>query len=311
MSHRDQFHCRYKRARDIDDSRAFKNAQRSVKSTLKAAEKQHVRIEVNLHKDNFRSLWKVINRCIPSKDKIILTYHKNTLELANDFNQFFQSVGKRAAETAEMLALQNNLNIYISTELEPQNRRSELFSTELFKFTPVTYTEVQRIITTMPSNKSPGPDKISMRIIKDCLPVILGPLTDIINNSFTTSAFPESWKIAEMIPLLKEGDHEVAANNRPLSILKVLSKICEKVALNQFSGILNRTDRLSSQQSGNKKYHSTETLSILVNDFLIKSMDNKKLTALVLLDLSKAFDSVDHLILLKETKLYWGFRCSP
>ncbi|CAB4020454.1 Hypothetical predicted protein, partial [Paramuricea clavata] len=114
----DQLHRRYKRTRDIDDWRAFKNAQRSFKSTLKAAEKQHVRIEVNLHKDNSRSLCKV----------------------ANDFNQFFQSVGKRAAETAEMLALRNNLNI--STELEPQNRRSELFSTELFKFTPVTCTEV-------------------------------------------------------------------------------------------------------------------------------------------------------------------------
>jgi hypothetical protein len=139
-----------------------------------------------------------------------------------------------------------------------------------------------------------------MRIIKDCLPVILGPLTDIINNSFTTSVFPESWKIAEIIPLLKEVDHEVAANNRPLSMLKVLSKICEKVALNQFSGFLNRTDSLSSQQSGNKKYHSTETLSILVKDFLLNSMDNKKLTGLVLLDLSKAFDSVDHSILLKK-----------
>ena len=63
---------------------------------------------------------------------------------------------------------------------------------------------------------------------------------------------------------------EVAANNRPLSMLKVLSKICEKAALNQFSGFLSRTDRLSSQQSGNKKYHSTETLSILVNDFFAK-----------------------------------------
>jgi hypothetical protein len=81
-----------------------------------------------------------------------------------------------------------------------------------------------------------------MRINKDCLPVILGPLTDIINNSFTTSAFPEPWKIAEIIPFLKEGDHEVAANNYPLSMLKVLSKIFEKVALNQFSGFFNRTD---------------------------------------------------------------------
>ena len=298
MSHRDQLHRRYKRTRDIDDWKAFKNVQRSVKTTLKDAEKQHVQTEVILHKDNSRSLWKVINRCIPSKDKRNLTYHRNSLEVANDFNQFFQSVGKRAAETAEVLALQNNLNI--STESVLQNRRSEPSSAELFKFTPVTCTELQRIITSMPSNKSPGPDKISMQVIKDCLPVILGPLTDIINTSFTTSMFPESWKIAKIIPLLKDGDHEVAANNRPLSMLNVLSKICEKVALKQFSGFLNRTDRLSPHQSGNKKFHSTETLSILVNDVLLKSMDSKKITALVLLDLSKAFDSVDHSILLKK-----------
>ena len=112
--------------------------------------------------------------------------------------------------------------------------------------------------------------------------------------------FPESWKIAEIIPLLKEGDHEVAANNRPLSMLKVLSMICEKVALKKFSGFRNRTDRLSPHQSGNKRYHSTETLSILVNDLLLKSMDSKNITALVLLNLSKAFDSDDHSILLKK-----------
>jgi hypothetical protein len=86
MSHRDQLHRRYKRTRDIDDWRAFKTPKIS-QITLKAAEKQHVRTEVNLHKDYSRSLWKVINRCIPSKDKIILTYHKNTLEVANDINQ--------------------------------------------------------------------------------------------------------------------------------------------------------------------------------------------------------------------------------
>jgi hypothetical protein len=83
----------------------------------------------------------VIYGCIPSKDKIILTYHKDTLEVVNDFNQFFfQSVGQRAAETAKKLALQNNLNI--STELEPQNRESEHFYKDLFKFTPVTCIEV-------------------------------------------------------------------------------------------------------------------------------------------------------------------------
>ncbi len=92
----------------------------------------------------------------------------------------------------------------------------------------------------MPSNKSPGSDKISMRIIKDCVQVILGPLTDIINNSFTTSTFPESWKIAEIIPLLKEGVHEVASNNRPLSIIKVqyYQKSVKKLLLNNLAGFL-------------------------------------------------------------------------
>ncbi|CAB4019270.1 Hypothetical predicted protein [Paramuricea clavata] len=207
---------------------------------------------------------KIQNRSCP----FITTDIKNQMFHSDQLHRRYKRQQKRAAETAEVLALQNNLNI--STELEPQNRRSELFSTELLKFTPVTCTEVERIITTMPSNKSPGPDKISMRIIKDCLPVILGPLTDIMNNSFTTSVFPKSWKIAEIIPPLKE------------------------------AVFLNCTDRLSSQQSGNKKFHSTEQLSILVNDFLLKSIDNKNLTALVLLDPYKVFDSVDHSILLKK-----------
>jgi hypothetical protein len=152
----------------------------------------------------------------------------------------------------------------------------------------------------MPSNKSPGLDKINMRVIKDSLPVILGPLTDIINCSLSTSTYPSTWKKAEVIPLLKDGDHEQASNNRPLSLLPVASKICEKVVLIQFNSYLLRNNRLSSHQSGNKKHFSTETLNIFVNDAILKAMDNKMLTALVLLDLSKAFDSINHNILLQK-----------
>ena len=114
----------------------------------------------------------------------------------------------------------------------------------------------------MPSNKSPGPDKISMRTVKDCLTVILGPLTVIINTPFATTTFPDSWKIAEIIPLLKEGDDKIASNNRPLLMLKVLSKICEKVAFKQFNNFLNSMGDLSHKQSGKKKYHSTECTKI-------------------------------------------------
>ena len=88
--------------------------------------------------------------------------------------------------------------------------------------------EVRRVVASLPLNKSPGPDKVNARILKDCLPVILGPLTEIINCSILTSIFPAKWKEAEMIPILKDGDHQEGANNRPSSLLAVASKVCER-----------------------------------------------------------------------------------
>ena len=84
-----------------------------------------------------------------------------------------------------------------------------------------------------------------------------------------------------------------AANNRPLSMLVVASKVLERIVLNQFSAYLTKYNRLTSHQSGNKKAHSTETLNILLTDNILEAMDKKQITALVLLDLSKACDSID------------------
>ena len=86
-------------------------------------------------------------------------------------------------------------------------------------------------------------------------------------------------------------------------MLAVASKICEKVALQQFSNDLQRNGLLSKHQSGNRKYHSTKTLNIMISDFLLDAMDNKRLSTLILLDLSKAFDSISHSILLQKLSL--------
>ena len=131
---------------------------------------------------------------------------------------------------------------------------------ELFNLRTVSLEEVRRIVTSLPMNKSLGPDKISARVLKDCLPVILGPLIDIINCSILTSTFPDNWKEAEVIPILKDGDHEKAANNRPLSLLAVASKVLERIVLNQFNAYLMKNNRLTSHQSSNKKAHSIQSL---------------------------------------------------
>ena len=109
------------------------------------------------------------------------------------------------------------------------------------------------IVKNMAPNKAPGIDKIPIRIIKDCLQAISYPLTSIINISLLTACFPNVWKIAEV----KEGDHEVANNNRPISLLPILSKVCERVAHNQLMEYLTSKGRLSTKQSGNKEKHST------------------------------------------------------
>ena len=89
----------------------------------------------------------------------------------------------------------------------------------------MTCEEVRRVAMSLPLNKGPSPDKLSARLIKDCLPVILGPLTEIIDCSILTGTFPKKWKEAEVIPILKDINHEEAANNRPLSLLTVASKV--------------------------------------------------------------------------------------
>ena len=105
-----------------------------------------------------------------------------------------------------------------------------------------------------------------------------------------------------IVPHLKDGDHEVPNNNRPISLLPVLSKVAEKIALIQFNDFLTKQDKLAQHQSGNRKKHSTETLSLLVTDHIFRAIDQQQLTAMVVIDLSKAFDSICHGTLLLKLR---------
>ena len=110
-------------------------------------------------------------------------------------------------------------------------------------------------------------------------------LINLINTSLSSSVFPTARKIAEVVPIPKTDDYELANNNRPISLLPVLSKVCERVVHKQVDSYLIFKDRLASTQSGNKRHHSTETSIIHSNDFILNAMDNKKLTASVFLDM--------------------------
>ncbi len=158
-------------------------------------------------------MWKVIRTCIPKKSTEKKCFSSDDESVANNFNQFFTSVGSNTVTKIKSLAKENN---YTPSQL-PFIPRSYPES-EQFTFEPVECTLVEYIVKSMPDNKSPGIDKIPIRVIKDCLPVISPWITSIINNSLVNNIFPSTWKIAEVIPIPKQGDHELANNNRPQSI---------------------------------------------------------------------------------------------
>ena len=150
----------------------------------------------------------------------------------------------------------------------------EFPSAEQFTFTRVHCQDIEKTVLSLATNKAPGIDKLPARVIKDSAPVIIPSITSIINTSLTTSTFPADWKIAEVSPILKERDFEEAGNNRPISLLPILSKVCEKAALNQLMPYLTANKRLAVTQSGNKKWHSTEASLVASTDTILEAIDN-------------------------------------
>ena len=110
--------------------------------------------------------------------------------------------------------------------------------------------------------------------------------------------------LAEVILIQKSGDYEDLANTRPVSLVPIVSnyKVCEKSALSQFTDFLDSNDIIYHSQSGNWKFHSTETALLHYTDELLKNMDDKKISMIVLLGMSIAFDSIRHDLLIN--KLY-------
>ena len=201
MKYRDSLHPIYLNTCRSDDWTKFKETCGLVKATLLSAEQHYIRSEVEDNKSNPSSLWKVIKYRVPSKNRVPQVYNKDSKVLVQEFNQFFSSVDKNTSDSASTVTSMINATMQPDPSLLSSNSSVADSATSTFSFQPVSCNEVKRIILTMPSNKSPGFDKVSMKVIRDSLPVVLGPLC-----SFITSTFPDEWKNAEVIFLLKDGD---------------------------------------------------------------------------------------------------------
>ena len=178
-------------------------------------------------------------------------------------------------------------------------------------FFPSTYQqEIVEICASLRSGSAAGFDNIHIDVVKQSIDIISKPLTRIINLSLSSGIVPKQLKLARIIPLFKSGDQDLYANYRPVSVLPIFSKFLEKVVYKRLYNFLIKYNILFDNQYGFRKNHSTALALLHLYDTLANAIDNKEYTMGVFIDLSKAFDTVNHEILLAKLQHY-GIRGTP
>ena len=155
-------------------------------------------------------------------------------------------------------------------------------------------------------SKASGIDKISARFIKDGAIVLAVPISQLFNLFIKTSSFPDDFKISKLKPLYKKGSKTDPKNYRPISLLPIVSKIIEKLVHDQAQNYLSENNVLYDCQSGFRTNYSTNYCLAYLNDKISKGFYQGLYTGMILIDLQKAFDTINYLLLL-EKMAFLGF----
>ena len=262
-----------------------------LKKDIREAKKSYYYNEFNKYKRDIKKTWDTIKSLLnkpkqdsvaPNKIKVNSQTISNEKVIASKFNNYFTDIGKNLADKID------------TSNKHPFDHYLHSPSISKFHLKQTNPNEIISVINNLPMKTSSGHDKISCIILKEIKDIIAQPLSLLVNQAFNTGVFPSKLKLAKVIPLFKKGDKTSIENYRPISLLPCMSKVLEKIINIQLYDYFQSNNLLYKSQYGFRKHHSTEFASLELVDTIQQQLDLKLDPFAVFLDMSKAFDTLDH-----------------
>ena len=298
IKHKNKLYMKQVKSPTASNITNYKLYKRMLNRALKNAERTHYELMLQENKKNSKKLWSILKEVI-NKKKTLNTpkqfiindkLEHNQGIIANKFNMYFTNIGNELAE--KIPASELNPISFIKSRIPDSIYLSEVDSNEVIK-----------IILAL-KNASSGHDGIHANILKKSYHLYIEPFVHVLNLSISQGFFPNIMKIAKVIPLYKSGDSMKISNYRPVSILPLFSKVLERLMYNRLMSFITKHKVLYKYQFGFRQNHSANMALILLIDKITSAIDNGEFVLGVFLDFQKAFDTVNHEILLQKLNVY-------
>ena len=275
----------------------YNQYKKKLQTSLKNAEESHYKDKIDSSKNNVKELWNLVGSIvnpqkmeratnIPKLIKDNIEYTEKH-KITNVMNDYFCTIGKNLANNmkTQPTALKKYLTKPLLNSFFLENTNEH---------------ETKKEIDSLKNKKSSGDDNISAKSLKQISHIVSKPLAHIINLSFMNGTVPDKLKIAKVIPIFKKKEKYLPANYRPISLLSIINNFMEKLMYKRLYKFLTKYKILYKYQFGFRKHHSTIQALIEIVDNIITNLEGNKHVAGLYLDPSKAFDTVDHTILLHK-----------
>jgi len=278
----------------------YKTYKNKLTSIIRIAEKDYYYNKFDMAKGNIGKTWTIIKDLINLKNdryqavpelKVLSSVINNEQAISSAFNEYFVNIGPSLAN--KIPNVEGHVTDYIGGNFQHSMIVNSTDATEIINIT-----------MQLKNSDSKGHDGISSKLTKAIIPEIANILAIIFDKSLQDGIFPDNLKIAKVVPIHKSEDKNIVSNYRPISVLPVFSKILEKLMYNRLLKYLNSKNILNKNQYGFREKHSTYMALLQLIDDISKEMDNRNHTIGIFIDLSKAFDTIDHKLLLKKMEFY-------